>query len=272
MTKKQKFERIYALDALRAVMMLLGLVLHSAITYGSINYGELWYLKDHRSTHFTMDFILQFIHVFRMPIFFIISGFFSAFLLHHKSIKTLIQNRLKRIVYPFIVFLFLLWPLIIFSFKFTEFSFEGSENALLQTLYIFTNPLFVIPQMSFHLWFLYYLIFFNIIGLGLTLIFQKTTKANRIFYTLFNRILKSSFLRILIFPSLTFLLFILIKPDDFQSNTSFILNLKSFSIYLLLYLFGWILFQARNLLFRLKKTCSTCCLLGLSLFIIYFNF
>lgn len=80
------------------------------------------------------------------------------FLIHHKSIKTLIQNRLKRIVYPFIVFLFLLWPLIIFSFKFTEFSFEGSENALLQTLYIFTNPLFVIPQMSFHLWFLYILL------------------------------------------------------------------------------------------------------------------
>lgn len=32
-----KTERLHSLDALRAIMMLLGLVIHSAITYGTID-------------------------------------------------------------------------------------------------------------------------------------------------------------------------------------------------------------------------------------------
>lgn len=31
-------ERIYSLDASRGIMMLLGLVIHSAITYGVVDY------------------------------------------------------------------------------------------------------------------------------------------------------------------------------------------------------------------------------------------
>ena len=36
-----KPERLHSLDSLRAIMMLLGLVLHSAITYGTIEYDEI---------------------------------------------------------------------------------------------------------------------------------------------------------------------------------------------------------------------------------------
>ena len=46
--------RYHAMDGLRAVMMLLGLVLHSAISYGVIPYGEAWPYKD-ASTHALLD-------------------------------------------------------------------------------------------------------------------------------------------------------------------------------------------------------------------------
>jgi glucan biosynthesis protein C len=56
-----KTKRLHSLDSLRAIMMLLGLVIHSAITYGVINYGNAWSLKDPETTHLSNDFIVYFI-------------------------------------------------------------------------------------------------------------------------------------------------------------------------------------------------------------------
>lgn len=61
-------ERVYALDALRAIMMLLGIVLHSAVTYGSVDYKTAWPLKD-PNNNLIFDLIAGFIHAFRMPVF-----------------------------------------------------------------------------------------------------------------------------------------------------------------------------------------------------------
>lgn len=68
-THGNKTERIHALDSLRAIMMLLGVVIHSAITYGTVNYGNAWTLKDFGATNLLMDYIVFVIHNFRMPIF-----------------------------------------------------------------------------------------------------------------------------------------------------------------------------------------------------------
>lgn len=45
-----KSERLHALDSLRSIMMLLGLVIHSAISYGTIDYGADWPIKDSNTT------------------------------------------------------------------------------------------------------------------------------------------------------------------------------------------------------------------------------
>jgi glucan biosynthesis protein C len=39
-TIPHKTERLHSLDSLRAIMMLLGLVIHSSITYGLYEYGD----------------------------------------------------------------------------------------------------------------------------------------------------------------------------------------------------------------------------------------
>lgn len=43
---QQTNERVYSLDALRGIMMLLGIVIHTSITYGTIDYKAAWSLKD----------------------------------------------------------------------------------------------------------------------------------------------------------------------------------------------------------------------------------
>jgi glucans biosynthesis protein C len=73
--------RYHALDALRAAMMLLGLVLHAAISYIETPMPSLWpYSDPQRSLAF--DLTVFFIHVFRMPVFFVVAGFFAAFVYH----------------------------------------------------------------------------------------------------------------------------------------------------------------------------------------------
>jgi glucan biosynthesis protein C len=56
--------------------MLLGVVLHCALTYTVTDFGEAWMLKDPNTSHIVYDFIAALIHTFRMPIFFLVAGFF----------------------------------------------------------------------------------------------------------------------------------------------------------------------------------------------------
>ncbi|MFK7970523.1 MAG: acyltransferase family protein, partial [Bacteroidia bacterium] len=110
-----KQERLHSLDSLRAIMMLLGLVLHSAITYGTVNYGIGWPLKDFESTHISNDLIVHIIHSFRMQIFFVVAGFFGSMLFYQRRPKAMIKNRLQRIVFPFVVFLLIMTPMLVFA-------------------------------------------------------------------------------------------------------------------------------------------------------------
>ena len=63
--------RYYGLDALRAVAMALGIVLHAALPY--FNTYEKWPSDDGESLAIWVVF--EFIHIWRMPLFFILGGF-----------------------------------------------------------------------------------------------------------------------------------------------------------------------------------------------------
>lgn len=94
--------RMHALDGLRATMMLLGLVLHTAVSYTVIDLGAAWGYKDTATTLFA-DLVVMFIHVFRMPVFFVLAGFFAAMLCVRRGVAGFVNNRLQRIVLPFVV-------------------------------------------------------------------------------------------------------------------------------------------------------------------------
>ena len=119
--------RIHSLDSLRAIMMLLGLVLHSAITYSVYEDLGSWPIRN-SFTHLSNDFIVSIIHSFRMPIFFLVSGFFGSMLFYERKPLIMIKNRFFRVVLPFVVFIFLLWPTIIFGFGYTTLAFMGINN------------------------------------------------------------------------------------------------------------------------------------------------
>ena len=69
--------RLYALDGLRAVMMFLGVVIHSFESFVTFPLAA-WTYSD-PMTSFVADIIVVFIHAFRMPVFLSLPAFLRRF-------------------------------------------------------------------------------------------------------------------------------------------------------------------------------------------------
>lgn len=92
------FDRRHDLDALRAIAMLLGIVLHAALSFAPIP----WTVQDSQQS--TLYYVLfAGIHGFRMPLFFMLSGYFTAMLWRKRGPGGLIKQRLKRIALPLLL-------------------------------------------------------------------------------------------------------------------------------------------------------------------------
>lgn len=156
--------RLHGLDFLRALMMSLGIVLHGAQMYMTMYLGFDYY-RDPMSS-MTMDGVLIFINTFRMPVFFVLSGFFTALLLYRYGLAGMVRQRCQRIVWPFLLFL---PPLsVILGLQWvasSELSATGSFG--LDTSYLKNKT--ALWNNTHHLWFLYYLI--------ILLVFATTTVA-----------------------------------------------------------------------------------------------
>ena len=100
-TSSGNIARRHDLDALRAIAMLLGIALHVGL-----GYVPGWIITDDgdpRMLHKTSDsFQLMFniIHGFRMPLFFLVSGFFTAMLWRKRGVNSLLKHRYARIFIP----------------------------------------------------------------------------------------------------------------------------------------------------------------------------
>lgn len=99
--------RRHDLDALRAVAMLLGIGLHAFAAYS----GTPWVLMD---TFPNQGFgkAIDFIHGFRMQLFFLVSGFFTAMLVARKGVGGMVSNRAARILVPLLICVPTLIPLV----------------------------------------------------------------------------------------------------------------------------------------------------------------
>ncbi len=88
--------RRHDLDALRASAMLLGIVYHAALSFAL---GFPWMVQDRIQGNWA--FVFQaFVHGFRMPLFFLVSGFFTAMLWRKKGLKSLWRHRFLRVFLP----------------------------------------------------------------------------------------------------------------------------------------------------------------------------
>ena len=111
-------ERLHYLDALRSVAMLLGIVLHASLFALPSHW---WPVTDEWAGTIDIRFnpyahLVDLIHGFRMPIFFLLSGFFSAMLWQRRGISYFIWHRAKRIGLPLLISAFTLVPIVTWLF------------------------------------------------------------------------------------------------------------------------------------------------------------
>jgi len=230
--------RIPFLDFIRSSCMLLGVFFHSVISYTYIC-PPFWLTPDEYKNPF-FDFFVFTLHSFRMEVFFLVSGFFACLLLQKRGSLGFINNRVRRILFPFVIF----WVIILLSIAdipqntATDFKFSGMP--------------------IFHLWFLYYLLLFYSIFLGIMFILNQ-------FPNLLPKVCKYieiQFARHIHFPAashiiilslLTFLPLCFMKSTLVDTPLGFnpILNLLIY--YSLFFIFGILLQKQMHLISALAK-------------------
>lgn len=98
-------QRRHDLDALRAFAMLLGIALHAAMSF----IPAPWPVQDtHPST--SIGIFVAAVHGFRMQLFFLVSGFFTAMLWRRRGLKALLKQRFQRVLVPCILGLLTIIP------------------------------------------------------------------------------------------------------------------------------------------------------------------
>lgn len=94
--------RRHDLDALRAAAMLLGIVYHAALSFAE---GLPWLVEDTQRSAVAFHFQAA-VHGFRMPLFMLVSGFFTAMLWQKRGTAQLLRHRFLRVLLPCLVALF----------------------------------------------------------------------------------------------------------------------------------------------------------------------
>lgn len=103
----EKDPRRYDLDALRAFAMFLGIILHSALSFMPM----FWPVQDTRQSEW-FGVLFSAIHGFRMPLFFMLSGFFTAMLWRRRGPGSTLQQRFTRVLVPCMLGLITIVPLV----------------------------------------------------------------------------------------------------------------------------------------------------------------
>ncbi|NKB72259.1 MAG: acyltransferase family protein [Candidatus Latescibacteria bacterium] len=223
-------QRIFYMDNLRALAMLLGVLFHAALPYGPLM-SEIWLVADPQNS-WLMDFGAWLSHLFRMPLFFLIAGFFAHMLFDKRGAAGFLRHRAVRIAVPFILFLPLLTAAVVWVVV-HALAIVETKAPLLQLMA--DNPNGPPPPFStMHLWFLYHLFLFCLLATvgGLFLGGLLKGYIDRIF----SHPLHLVYLPLLLIPSL------FVNTAPLPAPEKIIPELWSFGYYGLFFLFGWQLF------------------------------
>ena len=94
------------LDALRGIAMILVIVVHACVAYFPVP----WPVQDPARARW-LGLVFAAIHGFRMPLFFLLSGFFTMLLFRRRGLRGLLEQRALRILLPLIVAMVTILPL-----------------------------------------------------------------------------------------------------------------------------------------------------------------
>ena len=145
------------LDWLRILAILGVLFFHSAMAY--VAEWE-WHIKNKETSHLLLEFNFW-LHNFRMPLLFFISGTVSYFMLLKRTSGGFIGLRFRRLFIPLLAGMLLIIPPQVYMERLTQ-GFKGNFGDFYPS--IFRTGAYPRGNLSWHhLWFILYLLLYDII-------------------------------------------------------------------------------------------------------------
>lgn len=99
-----KMLRFHNLDFLRAFAMMMGLVMHAPLLFWQPDFAKIFGIENIASAEEWINIIGKYISNWRMPLFFLLSGFFSVLIIKRKGTSQFIRDRLIRVGLTCLVF------------------------------------------------------------------------------------------------------------------------------------------------------------------------
>lgn len=234
--------RLHYMDNLRALAMLAGVVFHAGLAY-SVLLHQFWPTADVGQS-VSVDVFLWFSHLFRMPLFFVVAGFFAALLAAKQGIGSMLRNRFMRVLLPFIVF----WPIAYVAMTSLIVQAANKVEHPSPLLMLIKNWLTLAnapqaPPTLLHLWFLPYLLCFCILVWVINTLEIKRLHA--CFVKLSPRVLIGVAPLVLAFPLAT-------VSAPFPAPDSFFPQVWALTFYGTYFGFGYQLYLHQSLMEKLK--------------------
>ena len=148
-----KNERKYFIDWLRIGLIISVFFFHIGMIFNP--WG--WHIKSEETFYF-LEPIMHWLHLWRMPLLFLVSGVGTFYALGFRTTKQYLKERVTRLLLPFIIGIFILVPIQVYIEKIDQFSSLGNYYT-----HMFEG---IYPAGNFswhHLWFILYLFVVSLI-------------------------------------------------------------------------------------------------------------
>ncbi|MCB2380482.1 acyltransferase family protein [Hymenobacter sp. BT635] len=145
------------LDWLRLLCIAGVLVFHCAMPFAA---EEQWHIRNPESTNLLMELVV-FLHLFRMPLLFFVSGAVSYYMLRRRSAGRFVGLRLRRLLVPLLFGMLVVVPPQVYMERLTQ-GFLGNFWDFYPS--IFTTGPYPAGNLSWHhLWFVAYLLAYDVL-------------------------------------------------------------------------------------------------------------
>jgi hypothetical protein len=220
-------------------MMLLGIYLHVACAYCSL--PDVWWFRDSATNPF-FDATLLYIHLFRMPVFMVMAGFFSALLVDKRGVAGFLRNRGLRIGVPLVAGVFTLYPILWLLGAYGRALHQPDSLSVAWAAFLSGRWLRHID--TTHLWFLNYLLWLYALAVAVRWLGRPAARWT-------GPVLAATvtgWLRFAIWPALTFLTLCTMTAGLLDTRNDWIPAPNVLAAYAVFYAFGWLLYGRRDTL------------------------
>ena len=101
MVRDDRHEKVSQFDFLRALAMMMGLVVHAPYI---LDFAKVYGIDNIASAQEWINIIGRFISSWRMPLFFLLSGFFAILVIERKGILQFLRDRFIRVGLTCLIF------------------------------------------------------------------------------------------------------------------------------------------------------------------------